>query len=382
MASMSKFFLQVTCSACCVVTLFSVSEPLWAKPCASNSWNSYAQRFVQEDGRVVEYSQTGRTTSEGQAYALFFALIHQDRTRFDVVLKWSNNNLAGGQLGKVLPAWLWGENAQHQWGILDKNPASDADLWMAYTLIQAGRLWHDPSLGAMGDAMLDVIEKEELELLPNFGAVLLPTLKSVVAEDKQWKLNLSYTPIQIARFFSIYTGNEVWQSVVKTTTQLLTDHHKGGLVPDWLIYDREQQRIYSDRKAVMSFDAIRNYMWIGMLNPYDPLKYKLVKQLYGITIFLTDGKHLSAKIALLTTKGDGKRPIGFAVAMLPFLKSGNFTSMYQAQKNWVRKNTKKCLLGEPVRYYDNSLAMFSRSWDEHLFAFGLGGELNVLWLKN
>jgi hypothetical protein len=62
-------------------------------------WNAYATRFIDEQGRVIDPQGGNRTTSEGQSYALFFALADNDRARFDQVLKWTQNNLAAGNLG-------------------------------------------------------------------------------------------------------------------------------------------------------------------------------------------------------------------------------------------------------------------------------------------
>jgi endoglucanase len=62
---------------------------------------------------------------------------------FDRLLHWTQANLAGGDLQTHLPAWLWGKQGRP---VEDSRPnsASDADVWMAYALIEAGRLWNVP----------------------------------------------------------------------------------------------------------------------------------------------------------------------------------------------------------------------------------------------
>jgi endo-1,4-beta-D-glucanase Y len=105
-------------------------------------WNAYASHFIDGHGRVVDPQGGGRTTSEGQSYALFFALANNDREHFDQVLKWTQANLAGGSLSAHLPAWLWGKSKEGEWKTLDPNPAADSDAWIAYSLVEAGRLWH------------------------------------------------------------------------------------------------------------------------------------------------------------------------------------------------------------------------------------------------
>ncbi|MEK9939779.1 MAG: glycosyl hydrolase family 8, partial [Methylotenera sp.] len=78
------------------------------------------------------------TTSEGQAYALFFALVANDQPQFERLLQWTQLNLAQGNLATNLPAWHWGQKADGSWGVIDGNSASDADIWIVYTLLEAG----------------------------------------------------------------------------------------------------------------------------------------------------------------------------------------------------------------------------------------------------
>jgi endoglucanase len=98
------------------------------------AWTAFSRRFIQSDGRVVDLTFDRKSTSEGQAYAMFMALVANQPEQFAVLLKWTSDNLAAGQLGERLPAWLWGLGADGKWGVKDANSASDADLWIAYSL--------------------------------------------------------------------------------------------------------------------------------------------------------------------------------------------------------------------------------------------------------
>ncbi len=101
-------------------------------------WESYADHFIDGDGRVIDFDSEDRTTSEGQSYVMFFALVANDRERFARVLGWTERNLTSLGLKKQLPAWMWGKGPDGAWGMRDGNSASDSDLWIAYTLIQGG----------------------------------------------------------------------------------------------------------------------------------------------------------------------------------------------------------------------------------------------------
>src|SRR5579884_3091583 len=103
-------------------------------------WSAYSSRFIDAQGRVIDPQGGDRTTSEGQSYAMFFALVENDRARFDKLLHWTQDNLAGGDLSARLPGWLWGKDKDGTWHLLDAGPASDSDAWIAYDLLEAGRL--------------------------------------------------------------------------------------------------------------------------------------------------------------------------------------------------------------------------------------------------
>src|SRR5689334_21392002 len=86
-------------------------------------WKSYTAAFMDNQIRVIDHDANDRTTSEGQAYAMFFALVANERTRFDGLLHWTEMNLASGDLTSHLPAWSWGKGPNGKWGVIDTNSA-------------------------------------------------------------------------------------------------------------------------------------------------------------------------------------------------------------------------------------------------------------------
>ena len=133
-----------------------------------SAWRAFVARAMQADGRVFDASTPAQqSTSEGQSYGMFFALVANDRANFDRMLGWTRTNLAGGNFDETsvrLPAWQWGRRPDGSWGVLDANAASDADLWMAYSLLEAGRR-ADP------DADLLVLALDPLQRLGEGGPV-------------------------------------------------------------------------------------------------------------------------------------------------------------------------------------------------------------------
>src|SRR3954468_15588579 len=147
---------------------------LAASPCDAR-WpllNRYVDRFVSGDGRVIDRTAGDRSTSEGQAYGMFFALVANDRALFQRLLAWTEHNLAQGDLGRNLPAWHWGKRRDGAWGVIDRNAASDADLWLAYDLLEAGRLWSETRYADLGRRILANAAEREVADVPGFGAAL------------------------------------------------------------------------------------------------------------------------------------------------------------------------------------------------------------------
>ncbi|SUH34228.1 endoglucanase [Salmonella enterica subsp. enterica] len=85
---------------------------------------------------------------------MFFALAANDRPAFAQLFNWTQNNLAQGSLREHLPAWLWGQKDPDTWSVLDSNSASDGDIWMAWSLLEAGRLWKETRYTEVGTALL------------------------------------------------------------------------------------------------------------------------------------------------------------------------------------------------------------------------------------
>ena len=167
-----KFISRSICAAsvCAVLAGLCTSAQAWDK------WDAFKAANVNDSFRVVDYSDNRRiTTSEGQSYAMFFALVAGDKDSFEKLLKWTENNLASGDITKYKPSWLWGKHG-NSWGIIDSNNAADSDMWIAYCLLEAGRLWDRPDYTAKGKAMMDLLMKDVRDV-KGLGKVLLPGYK-------------------------------------------------------------------------------------------------------------------------------------------------------------------------------------------------------------
>lgn len=138
--------------------------------CSWPAWEQFKKDYISQQGRVIDPGDARKiTTSEGQSYAMFFALAANDRPAFAQLFNWTQNNLAQGSLREHLPAWLWGQKDPDTWSVLDSNSASDGDIWMAWSLLEAGRLWKETRYTEVGTALLKRIAREEVVNVPGLA---------------------------------------------------------------------------------------------------------------------------------------------------------------------------------------------------------------------
>jgi len=342
-------------------------------------WESYASRFIQEDGRVVDISGDF-TTSEGQAYSLFFALVGNDRERFNLILNWTEENLAQGDLSARLPAWHWGLTENNEWGILDNNSASDSDLWISYTLIEAARLWEKPAYERLGQKLMQRVVKQEIRHLPGFGMMLLPGPKGFCMNSGLCRLNPSYLPIPILRRFSEYYKSDLWDRLAENTVYMIKSASSEGIVPDWIAYKNGQGFILDPINGdVGSYDAIRVYLWAGMLDSNDPLSSPLLSAISGLARSMNTRQSIPRILYSNTGEAEGIGPVGFSAAVLPYLELLGEQHLLDQQIVRVRNDLMKGLLGESPVYYDQNLALFGTGWFENRFFFDEQGRLIPDW---
>lgn len=338
------------------------------------AWQRFTQLYVSRDGRVIDASDPQQiTTSEGQAYGLFLALIANDRAAFDTLLRWTENNLARGDLARWLPAWQWGRAADGSWQVLDSNPASDADLWMAYSLLQAGRLWCDPQLSTLGRELSARILREEVVLIPGLGAALLPGPRGFV-DQQVWRLNASYLPIQVLR--SLVRSDAQWTEVLHSAERVIVASAPRGFAADWIQY-RAGDGFIIDRftRGIGSYNAIRVYLWAGMLPKSDPLHTKLARQLAPM---MNDTAQRGTPVESIDTQTlvrSGVGSAGFSAALLPMLANAGQRAALAAQ----HARSSKQSLQNAQAYYSDVLTLFGLGWLERRYEFAANGNLGVHW---
>lgn len=243
-----------------------------------SSWEDYKERFIQEDGRVLDYSQGAVTTSEGQSYAMLRSVWIDDKATFDHVWGWTQINLQRDD--DALFGWRWGQREDQSYGFIEnggENSASDANVDIALALILAGKRWDNPEYIEEAQKILDDIW--ELEIAEAQGKRYL-IAGNWAQNEVELVLNPSYFAPYAFRIFDDIDDSRDWRSLIDPAYQLLensslallNDESGVGLAPNWVAINRETGALSTpdvdNLNTQYGFDAMRtpwrtalDYIW-------------------------------------------------------------------------------------------------------------------------
>ena len=316
---------------------------------------------------------------------MFFALVANDRTRFEQILRWTEVNLADGDLGKSLPAWVWGRAQNGSWHILDENSAADADLWISYSLVQAGRLWKAPRYTTLGLAMARQIASREFVTLPGYGPILLPAPDGF-RREKVIDFNPSYWTPQLMLGLGAAGARGPWLLAGQSAIRALRSSSRAGYAFDWVEFEAGKgftpTAPQPGKEPASSFDAIRVYLWVGMLPEKTPGRAALLEAYRPLVNYI---RQSGAPPAVVKPDGliQGPGNFAFSAAVVPFLQAIGETALarMQFERYNAALNSVNRLYGNPPRYYLQNLILFAEGWREKRFRFSEKGLLSVDWSR-
>ena len=361
-----------------VMSLLAISTCSQANDEKWNDWEQFKTVYISTEGRVIDGSNPQLiTTSEGQAYGMLFALMSNDKNTFRLLLNWTEANLANNDLTINLPAWLWGFDKEKQiYSVLDTNSASDADLWIAYALTEAGRIWNEYHYKSLGYLLAQNILKKEAVQIPNYGWMILPGSRGFQSTTNSWRLNPSYLPLQILRRFEILYPHSQWHEIKQNTVNFLKQSEPTGFAPEWSIVNDNNQVFNDDvnNTKIGGYNAIRVYLWLGMLSNDDPDKQSLMAHYSPMLKVIQQDAFVAEQYDTALKVQSGYHPIGFHAAVLPFLVSANDVL---TTTNFLNKVTTTEPSTKPDYYYDSVLKLFGKGWLEHKYEFNQDGLLMI-----
>jgi endoglucanase len=359
-------------------------------------WSHYLRTFVDSQGRVIDWQRHDVTTSEGQAYALFFALVADQRQQFARILSWTNNNLAHGELGNRLPGWLWGRNTKGRWTLLSPHSAADADLWIAYTLLQAGRLWRISRYTRQGEELTRTIARSEVisvdfsyrrsprTMSISLTPMLLPGYYGFTLGRDRCVLNPSYLPMPLLFGLAHSDPDGPWRKMASQLPNLLRAISPHGFVPDWVGLDSHNGTFFQPPEGDRgSFNAIRVYLWAGFRVGNRRVNLKVITAIPGMANYLVHHGTPPLTVNVYSGKAEGKGPVGFSAAVLPYLRATRQIHAFRLQMLRLSRSLdpETGLFGNPPHYYDQNLALFALGYLSNIFHFTAAGNLITRWAE-
>lgn len=218
------------------------------------SCDVYKRDYMSKDGRIMDPDRDYATTSEGQSYMLLMSLASNDRKTFDLVYKWTKNNLSRKD---KLFAWLWGKNAGGEYKILDENSASDADIDIAFSLLSAYEKWSDEKYLKDAIPIVQAIWDKETKRVGKY-LILMPGVKQTTSEKIE--VNPSYFSPYSFRVFQKYDEKHDWNELIDSSyfyLDAVMSKTQTGLPPNWFLIKNGQIFIEDSKRGDFSYDAIR-----------------------------------------------------------------------------------------------------------------------------
>jgi endoglucanase len=263
---------------------------------------------------------------------------------------------------------------------------------MAYTLIEAGRLWNLSDYATTGRAMMAQIAKTDVANLPGFGPTLLPG-PTGFQHNQTTTLNPSYMPFFLFQRFAKVDPAGPWLQIAEGIPRMLEGSARHGFAMDWVdyipgdgFYPSTAMQTGNKESDVSggSYDAVRVYLWAGMIDRSSPLRAQVLSAIPAMSAYLASHDAPPEKVTAqgIPLAQDG--PVGFSAALLPYLRafpdlSDSRSSAQQTVRVARMRDASTGLYGKDLAYYDQNLALFSTGFIDGRFRFGPGGELNVEW---
>lgn len=227
-------------------------------------WESFRNRFITQDGRVVDNGHGDATHSEGQGAAMLFAARFDDRATFDRLLRFSREVLR--RPDDALMAWRYQPGATVP--VRDMNNASDGDLLGGWALAEAASRWSSVEYrGPAAQVARDILRRLVLPVAD--GPLLLPAAEGFLKPDHV-VINPGYAMPNAFRALAPLARSPLWEAL-EASGRNVADRARFGrwrLPPDWVGICRGDARpiLAPGSLPRFSYDAVRlplHLAWSG-----------------------------------------------------------------------------------------------------------------------
>ena len=147
-------------------------------PWQAGDWETYKERFIAPEGRVIDDANGSISHSEGQGYGLLLAVFADDPQTFARLWAWTSRELY--VRGDDLAAWKWEPGKTPH--ITDANNATDGDILIAWALSAAAERWSMPALAKQARKIALSVGRGAV-LRTGYGPALRPGMAGFGALD-------------------------------------------------------------------------------------------------------------------------------------------------------------------------------------------------------
>ncbi|PSW21938.1 endoglucanase [Photobacterium sanctipauli] len=213
-------------------------------------WSFYKTQFVLPEGRVVDNGNDSISHSESQGYGMLMAAYFSDHATFKSLWHWTKQTLQRREDG--LFSWKWQPQPPH---IPDPNNASDGDIFIAWALLKADKLWPEQQYGKEAKKIIDALSDSHIIQLDGEYA-LLPAQYGF---DKSYStvINPSYWVYPAFNDFARF--DDSWKQLSQGGINILNKNQFGSfkLPSDWLEYRNDTWQPAQQFPAQFSYASYR-----------------------------------------------------------------------------------------------------------------------------
>ncbi|WP_299668212.1 glycosyl hydrolase family 8 [uncultured Psychromonas sp.] len=232
------------------------------------NWIVYKQQFI-ESGRVLDGENNNISSSEGQGFALLFAVFSNDRDQFQEMWAWTQKNMQREDHLFRQQYTATEKGLCDNQCISAQRNASNGDIIIAWALLAAENKWDRQIYLVEGLRVLDVIKTKLIR--QKFGyQLILPSETGFELPDDSIQLNLSYWVFPAFNLFAEVTGDPIWAEVYKSGTSLLETARFGdwNLPADWMILSDDKVTLEGANSTEYGENANRLPLYLMLAQDY------------------------------------------------------------------------------------------------------------------
>ena len=300
-------------------------------------WHSWRNTYLQ-NGRVIDPQQSRITHSEGQGYGLLLAQAFGDRSSFKEIEDWTETNLA--LRDDNLMAWAYRPHVSG--ASLDRQTATDGDLFRAWALLRAER---DSGWAGYGEKAIAIARDIATYCLVTDPRAPLEYLLAPGAESRRGPDRVLHNPSYIMpralRELGVAAADPRLIRAADHGETVLSELAATGLLPNWIDVTVSGFVDPREHEVIWGYDALRIPLYLTWSGRRDHAAVAL-----GLSLLTenTEEAHLAVEV---TVSGDVRTQ-----SNLP----GYFAIVDVAA---CRKLHSSERIGQPPFYYPDTLALLS-----------------------